>query len=116
MTDTTASLLGMAIAAVVSLAVILFLRGRLLHILTELCGTPERGAFWTSLTNVLVVLTTIAAALLPSYDGPTWAEDALRGLKWALFGLIASLIVVAILIARFATLDARRQTTRPENS
>jgi hypothetical protein len=116
MTNTTASLLGMSIAAVVSLAVILFLRGRLLQILTELCGTPERGAFWVALTSVLVVLTTIAAALLPPYDGPTWADDALRGLKWALFGLIASLLVVAALIARFATLDAPREAARPKSS
>ena len=82
--------------------------------LDELCGTPERGAFWTSLVSVLSVLTPVAFVLLPRYEEASTADNALIALKWSLFGLILSLLVLAVVVARFAAIDGKRRTRLPQ--
>ena len=105
-------LIGIAVAVTLSGVTILTLRSRLRRVLNELCGTPDRGAFWSTLTSVLLVLTPTAFVLLPEYEEASPADDALVALKWALFGLILSLVTLAIVVGQFAAVDART-TKRP---
>jgi len=43
---------GLAITLVTSVSVVIYLKSSLQKILAELCGSPERAAFWTSFSSV----------------------------------------------------------------
>jgi len=100
--------LAFGIAAGVSLLlsglVILYLHRPLYRILGDLCGTPERGGFWTALANIQFLLVPLVAVML----GRTVERTAdsffflvVEQAKWSLLGLIAATFLVALGVAAF---------------
>ena len=50
---------GLVITLAVAFAVVKYLTAPLRQQLQELCGNAERAAFWTSFSNVMLVLTPV---------------------------------------------------------
>jgi len=70
MTPVTVFLVGILITAATSAAVVWYLKPSLQGILIDLCGTPERAAFWTAFSNV-----TIGVAALNQHRGHKGHKD-----------------------------------------
>lgn len=100
----TVFLVGTGVSLLISIVVVVFLRRRLRGVLADLCGTPERGDFWTDFSTVLFVLVPLVLAL---FSRPIGDADAalLFGvtahLRWALMGLLGTLCIVGMMIAWF---------------
>jgi len=98
--------IGFLVSLLIASVVILSVVGPMTPLLMELCGGEARGKFWARLTSVLVVLSAMLLSLFPV--SPTITADVsdpyvafwivVTQLKWALAGIIASVIVVAIVI------------------
>jgi hypothetical protein len=95
---------GLAITLVVALAVAKYLTVPLRQQLQELCGNAERAAFWTSFSNVMLVLTPVMFAML--VDPWTGACDpplvgVVSRVKWGLIGLALSVLMLGRILGRF---------------
>lgn len=101
MSDSIVFAMGTGTTLAIVLAVIWFLRRPLERLLVELCGNQERAGFWTAFTAVAVGLTPLifAIAWRPSTETslPMIFEFADQ-LKWALIGLLATLLVLGWVI------------------
>ena len=96
-------LTGIGITAVVSAAVVRYLKPSLQNILMDLCGTEPCAAFWTAFSTVTIGLTPIIFAMQYRPDGAaTPAVFAIGSqLEWALAGLLASVVVLGFILSRF---------------
>lgn len=97
-------LIGVGSPALASLAAVVYLTPALRQILIDLCGTAERANFWTVFTNLAFILTPLIFALhqIPQ-DGsnvPLMLQLSSQ-LKWALIGLVLTLLIVGLVISRF---------------
>jgi hypothetical protein len=95
---------GLAITLAVALAVAKYLTVPLRQQLQELCGNAERAAFWTSFSNVLLVLTPVIFAMLA--DPWTGACDppfvgVVSRVKWGLLGLAMAVLILGRILGRF---------------
>lgn len=95
---------GLAITLAVAFAVVKYLTTPLRQQLQELCGNAERAAFWTSFSNVMLVLTPAVFAMLVD----PWAgacDPPLVGVvtrvKWGLIGLAMSVLMLGCVLGRF---------------
>lgn len=97
-------LVGVAVTAALAFAVVWYLKPYLHEVLVDLCGTAPRAAFWTAFSNVTVALTPILFAL---HYRPNTSKDAYAvfeigsQLEWALGGLLLSVILLALVLAKF---------------
>jgi hypothetical protein len=97
-------LIGVAVTAVLALAVVTYLKPSLHDVLVDLCGTATRAAFWTAFSTVTVALTPIMFALhyRPDADAASPAVFEIgRQLELALAGLLLSVLLLAIVLAKF---------------
>lgn len=97
-------LVGGGTAVVISFAAVVYLRPHLRRILVELCGTEERAGFWTAFSNVTLVLTPLIFAM--QYRPATGPETSAAlevgtELKWALIGLVTSVLVLGLVLSMF---------------
>jgi uncharacterized membrane protein YhaH (DUF805 family) len=86
-----------------SLAVI-YLRRHLKTILIDLCGTSERANFWTAFSNVTLLLVPLIFAMSYQLDVASGTSPVLemsQQLKWALIGLVVSVMLLGIVIGSF---------------
>ena len=92
-----------------SIAVVLLLRRPLLNLLIDLCGTATRAAFWAAFSNVALVLAPLLGAMhrRPSADEPIFELAA--QLEWALGGLLTSVLLVGVVLARTIAAFERQQ-------
>ena len=115
---------GLGLAAVITLlaiAVASLLRP-LASSLQELCGTPERGNFWTTLSGLLLTVGTLLLGLLGFWWGqvrPAAAPgqgsgsteilfwSALGMVQWAMAGLLLGLSMIAVIVLAFTVRLAR---------
>jgi hypothetical protein len=95
---------GLLITLAVAFTVVKYLTTPLRQQLQELCGNAERAAFWTSFSNVMLVLTPAVFAMLVD----PWAgacDPPLVGVvsrvKWGLIGLAMSVLMLARVLGRF---------------
>ncbi|MGH7149783.1 MAG: hypothetical protein ACREIU_03745 [Planctomycetota bacterium] len=115
MTQVQAFVVGSLLSFGLVLGVLLILRKRLTAILTELCEHEDRGRFWVLMVNVTV---TLSATLLSMGAGhpPTPVEAPFWGivhqLEYALGGMIASLVVLAVVIGKSITRFEERTLAR----
>src|SRR5712692_4821928 len=104
MSETTLFLSGVAVALLVSMAVVIYLRPHLYTILRDLCATPERAAFWTAFSNVTISLVPLIFAMqyrpMVEKGTPVVFEIGTQ-VKWALIGLIVSVVILGFVISRF---------------
>jgi hypothetical protein len=84
--------------------VVLYLGRPLRGVLRDLCGTDERARYWVAFANVMHVLLPVTAVLIareaPRSGGPT-VMAVLDQTRWALAGLILSVVSVAVGVAVF---------------
>jgi len=116
MTASVLFLVGLAASLGTSLAIVMYLRAPLHRILEELCGTRERAAFWAAFTNVSVTLVPLIFALqyTPDSKGETSAVLQIAAqLKWALAGLLTTVVIVAWILSRFIPQRPVTNTTQP---
>lgn len=82
---------GLAATILVALGVVSYLNGPLRKQLLELCGTPERVAFWAAFANVSVVLMPAIFAMSVEPDSAASVSPLIaiaQQLKWGFVGLI----------------------------
>ena len=96
-------LVGVATTALLSIAVVWYLKPSLQDVLVDLCGTTPRASFWTAFSTVTVALTPMMFAL--HYRPDAAAEHAVfeigSQLEWALAGLLLSVLLLGIVLAKF---------------
>jgi hypothetical protein len=97
-------LVGPIATLAVSIAVLAYLRRPLRGLLIDLCGNEARAGFWTAFSVVTLLLTPEIFAL------GVWPDDASavhtivlvsQQLKWALLGLVISVIVLGVVLGSF---------------
>jgi len=104
MTPSTLFLTGLAMSLVTSSAIVVYLRVPLRRILVELCGTSERAAFWAAFTNVSIMLVPLIFALQYGPEmkvGQSAVLEIGAQLKWALAGLLATVVLVGWILSGF---------------
>lgn len=111
MNEVTSFVIGVGVTLLISILVVVYLRPHLRRILLDLCDTEDRAGFWTAFTNVTVVLSPLICAMFyrPTGSGGSAAFfDISTQLRWALVGLIGSVIVLGAVIARFIPTSPRQ--------
>jgi hypothetical protein len=113
MTSAGLYLIGLLTTLLFATSAVAYLRRPLLTIVTELCGSRERAAFWVAFSNVAVLLVPLLFAMqytpAAAAGTPALLEIAAQ-LKWALAGLLVAICVLAYVIGRFIS----RQTHAAE--
>jgi hypothetical protein len=95
---------GLAITLVTSVSVVIYLKSPLRKILAELCGSPERAAFWTAFSNVALTVVPVIFAMQyhPETGGSApVAFELADQLKWGLIGVVLSITLLAWVLSRF---------------
>ena len=104
MSDLGVFLTGVGITAAVSVLVVAYVRSHLKAILVDLCGTTDRANFWAAFSHVSLVLVPLIFAM--QYRGEFGRGSSLvfelgAQLKWALVGLVTTLVTQGIVISSF---------------
>jgi hypothetical protein len=97
-------LVGVAVTAALAIGVVWYLKPHLHAVLVDLCGTEVRAAFWTAFSTVTVALTPVMFALHYRPDASAEAHAVFEigtQLEWALAGLLMSVVLLAIVLAKF---------------
>jgi hypothetical protein len=87
---------------VLSSAVVAYIRRPLRDLLVELCGNAARAEFWTAFSAITVGLVPLIFALgyTPSLGTPAVIEVG-NQLRWALIGMVGSVLALGWIIGRF---------------
>jgi MFS family permease len=111
----TAFLICSALLLAAAIGIALLLRPALVSVLTDVCGSERRAAFWAQYSVVMVPLATLLGALfggLPGGAGGTAFDpaDALTLVRSGVFGLLIVLIAEALVLMRgIAAFERRRE-------
>lgn len=109
MTASLLFLVGLALTLLTALAIVAYLRSPLHSILVELCGTPERAAFWVSFSNVTLTLVPLIFAMQYTpclKEGSSATLELAAQLKWALVGLLFAVLILGWVLSSYV----RRQS------
>lgn len=102
--ESTVLLCSLALTGLLCAAVVLYLGPPLRGVLRDLCGSDERAKYWVAFANVMHILLPVTAVLLareaPRSGGAT-VMAILDQTRWALAGLILSVVSVAFGVAIF---------------
>src|SRR5947209_15684643 len=102
--DSTVLLCSLAVTGLLSAAVVLYLGAPLRGVLRDLCGSDERARYWVAFANVMHVLLPVTAVLI-ARDAPRAGGVTILAVldltRWALAGLILSVVSVALGVAVF---------------
>lgn len=88
----------------VCVGVVLYIRGHLTPLVTELCGSATRAQFWLAFSNVTLVLVPVIFALSAEPElepGKPAAFVMAEHLKLSLLGLASGLAVLAMVLMIF---------------
>jgi hypothetical protein len=96
--------IGLAITLTSAFLVVLYLRSRLDPILVDICGTSDRARFWTSFSNVTLILVPMIRAL--GYRPgecllPASVMQLADQLEQALIGLVATVLALGFVLTLF---------------
>ena len=97
-------LAGAGTAVAISFAAVVYVRSHLKRILADLCGNEERASFWAAFSNLALVLTPLIFAMQYRPEtGPGTSPVLEIGaqLKWALIGLVTSVLVLGFVVSAF---------------
>ena len=99
-------LAGVGLTVAISLMVIVYLRQHLHRMLSELCGSETRAAFWAAFTNVTLALVplVVSLALEPrsSTDEGFWLA-IIAGVDRGLIGLAVAVVTIGMVMQRSIT-------------
>lgn len=97
-------LTGLGITTFISFLIVLYFKPHLKRILLELNGDRERPAnFWVAYATIILMLVPLIFAIwiVPSDRYESVFFQISSQLKWALMGLVTSLVIIGIIIIRF---------------
>src|SRR5436309_9161645 len=97
-------LIGVTLTTTLAVGAVWYLKASLHGVLVDLCGTATRAAFWTAFSTITVALTPIMFALHYRPDASASARPVFEigaQLEWALAGLLLSVLLLAIVLAKF---------------
>ena len=101
-------LIGLGITTLISFIIVIYFKPHLKKILLELNGDKERPAnFWVAYTTIILMLVPIIFAIwiVPNDEDVSVFFQIGKQLKWALMGLVVSLVIIGIIIIRFVPRD-----------
>jgi predicted permease len=119
MNDATIFALGIGTACIGSIVAMAHLHRPLRAILTDLCGTTDRAAFWCAFSNITLFLLPLIFMLdyQPDANGGAWLWVLAAVLKRGLVGLVISVVTLGIVIASFIRRgDVRALSPQRQNS
>jgi uncharacterized membrane protein YhaH (DUF805 family) len=96
--------IGLLCTLAVSGAVVGYIRQPLRRLLVELCGNAERAEFWTAFSAITIGLVPLIFALgyTPSLAaGAAAVMEVGNQLRWALIGMVASVLALGWIVGRF---------------
>jgi hypothetical protein len=112
MNEITTYLIGLSISLAFVLGAAVYIRKPLFTILTDLCGTDDRAAFWTQITMLgfilvggLMALTYEPRANLPEY----------YFISWHLGRTMIGLVIVVVFLSLTVSIFIRRETRQTVN-
>lgn len=94
----------LSLTLLVCVGIVLYIRGYLLPLATELCGSVSRAQFWVALANVALVLVPVIFTLCAEPElepGKPLTFVMAEQLKLSLLGLASSLAVLALVLMSF---------------
>jgi len=94
------------------LALAAYIRPTLKRVLVDLCGTEERGQFWTLFSNVMLVALPVIFGLgFAPYASETQEAffEIMGQLRWNLLGFILALVAIGGTVSFFALFAPRPQ-------
>ena len=104
MNDISVFIGGVGIAMAISAGAVVYLRANLRKLLVDICGTEDRANFWTSFTNITLVLVPLIFAIQfrprPDDSGSPIFQLGSE-VEWALIGLVSSVVFMGIVISQF---------------
>jgi hypothetical protein len=112
MSAVTVFILGLCLAALLSVGVVWYLNTHLKGILTELCGTERRADFWIAFSNVILILVPMVFAMQfhsAADDNVPVFFQLIYQLKWSFIGLVTSMLALGAKLSLFI----RRDSIRP---
>jgi len=95
---------GIGLTAVSSFVVMFYMKQPLQRVLVDLCGTQERANFWTAFSSIALVLVPIICAMQFRPDstlGIGLCFAIIDQLKWALIGLVGTVVALGVVISKF---------------
>jgi MFS family permease len=98
-------LIQLAVTLAACLLLTAYVRPTLKRVLVDLCGTEERAQFWTTFSNIMLVLMPVIFGLgfSPEATLPEAMIIEVAGqLRWNLFGFILSLVAISGAVGFFA--------------
>jgi len=102
--DATILLSSLALTGLLCATVVLYLGRPLRGVLRDLCGSDERARYWVAFANVMHVLLPVTAVLI-AREAPRTSSSTIMAVldqtRWALAGLILSVVSVAVGVAVF---------------
>ncbi len=103
MSHADAFLIAAAITFGCTVCVTAYVHRPLKRLLPELCGTPEYGAFWMTIVDVILLLTSLTALLLGRANAtmhPTYVGLEVADLLWApAVGLVVAVFLIGMIVA-----------------
>ncbi len=111
MNEVMSFVIGIGLTLTISILVVVYLKPHLRRILLDLCETEDRANFWTAFTNVTVVLSPLICAMFHRPTGISGSAaffDVSVQLRWAMIGLIGSVIILGAVIARFIPMPRKQ--------
>jgi hypothetical protein len=106
--EITIFLITEGLTLVIASAVALFIGRHLRNVLTDLTGTPERAAFWSAFTSLLLILIPLIVVMFvphQSASGQMVFFCVIDQLKWSLSALVATLLSCAFVIIWFVWIN-----------
>ena len=119
MNSILAFIVGLALTMTVALVAIGYLQHHLKAILTDLCGTEERAAFWAAFSNVTLFLTPVIFALhfRPESGSMTALVYGLSDqIAAALLGFVAAIVMLGFVVGRFIARERMSHPAPPANA
>lgn len=95
--------IGIGSASIISIVAMAHLHTPLRAILTDLCGTSDRAAFWCAFSNITLFLLPLILMLdyQPETNSGAWLWVLAAVLKRGLVGLAISVVTLGFVIASF---------------
>lgn len=100
MTHTQLFLIQVTLSLSTSLIVIALLKAQLRNVLTEICGTATRAAFWISFTQLMLVIGPLLLVILFTDLRPGVSAYPAEEIKDAVFRSLFAIFIAIALIGR----------------
>ena len=108
MNEISIYLTGLSITALICFLIVIYFKPHLKKMMLELNGEKERPAnFWVAYATIILMLVPLIFAIwiVPRDNDESVFFQISKQLKWALVGLVTSLVIIGIIIISFVPKD-----------